>query len=264
MYVGSHTWDGPEGVVDESYTGSSSIAVSRGWKPVSVRILEVVSGSRKLVAEREWILKYCKLFGVSSLVKYASKYSSSWCSKFRTDGLMINCHSNSLEHSLEAAHSKEVRKRVGMSMSKSLNYKEAHIKSSNTRKVNGIIPRPRWVRVFREEEFVFEGLLTKACEFIGNRGWNSSISQRFSRGENSVRHYEYLFVLCDDEDSQVKALLHNVKRGKPVILSVDGEICTEFRMACLLGVSRRKAKSLIQSNEDFFYYNSHVVRVVLR
>lgn len=34
MYVGSHTWDGPEGVVDESYTGSSSIAVSRGWKPV--------------------------------------------------------------------------------------------------------------------------------------------------------------------------------------------------------------------------------------
>lgn len=66
MYVGSHTWDGSEGAVDEEYHGSSVIACKYGWVPVETSILEVVSEERKYVSEREWILKYCNEFGGAS------------------------------------------------------------------------------------------------------------------------------------------------------------------------------------------------------
>ena len=49
MYVGSHTWDGPEGAVDEDYHGSSVIACKYGWVPVEVSILEVVSEERSML-----------------------------------------------------------------------------------------------------------------------------------------------------------------------------------------------------------------------
>lgn len=108
MYVGSHTWDGPEGAVDEDYHGSSVIACKYGWVPVEVSILEVVSEERKYVAEREWILKYCNEFGVHPIVK---KLHPDFGLQFKT-GVLINCHSNSVECALRKAHSKEVRSKV--------------------------------------------------------------------------------------------------------------------------------------------------------
>lgn len=105
LYVGSHTWNGDRGVVDKDYHGSSVLASKFGWVPVETVILEDVVQSRKLVAEREWILKYCSEFGVHSLVK---KLHPDFGLQFK-DGLMLNCHANSCESTLSAAHSKEVR-----------------------------------------------------------------------------------------------------------------------------------------------------------
>lgn len=104
MYVGSHTWDGPKGAVDEDYHGSSVIACKYGWVPVEVSILEVVSEERKYVAEREWILKYCNEFGVHPIVK---KLHPDFGLQFKT-GVLINCHSNSYEY-LRTAESNEKR-----------------------------------------------------------------------------------------------------------------------------------------------------------
>lgn len=129
MYVGSHTWDGPEGAVDEDYHGSSVIACKYGWVPVEVSILEVVSEERKYVAEREWILKYCNEFGVHPIVK---KLHPDFGLQFKT-GVLINCHSNSVECALRKAHSKEVR-----------------IKATETLKRNGKIVK--WIKSGQTKE----------------------------------------------------------------------------------------------------------------
>lgn len=129
MYVGSHTWDGPEGAVDEDYHGSSVIACKYGWVPVEVSILEVVSEERKYVAEREWILKYCNEFGVHPIVK---KLHPDFGLQFKT-GVLINCHSNSVECALRKAHSKEVR-----------------IKATETLKRNGKIVK--WIEAGQTKE----------------------------------------------------------------------------------------------------------------
>lgn len=94
MYVGSHTWDGPEGAVDEDYHGSSVIACKYGWVPVEVSILEVVSEERKYVAEREWILKYCNEFGVHPIVK---KLHPDFGLQFKT-GVLIKIVRGSVYH----------------------------------------------------------------------------------------------------------------------------------------------------------------------
>lgn len=129
MYVGSHTWDGPEGAVDEDYHGSSVIACKYGWVPVEVSILEVVSEERKYVAEREWILKYCNEFGVHPIVK---KLHPDFGLQFKT-GVLINCHSNSVECALRKAHSKEVR-----------------VKATETLKRNGKIVK--WIKSGQTKE----------------------------------------------------------------------------------------------------------------
>lgn len=114
LYVGSHTWKGRVGELDPDYLGSSVLAESFGWRPVHIELLEEVTKDRKFVAEREWILKYCKEFGVHPIVKYLHP---EFGRKFNT-GLVLNCHANSAEPALRP---------------------ESRIKSYETRKARGLI-----------------------------------------------------------------------------------------------------------------------------
>lgn len=104
LYVGSHTWNGNDGELDLSYLGSSAIARNMGWVPIKVTLLESVQNDRKLIAEREWILRYCRKYGCAPQVK---RIDPLWFSNFG-EGLMLNCHSNSAEPILR----KEVRERA--------------------------------------------------------------------------------------------------------------------------------------------------------
>lgn len=105
MYVGSHTWDGPEGVLDTNYHGSSHVAQLYNWRPSKEVILEIVSPERKTVAERYWILKYCESFGIHPAAIACDKEKNiKFTSQFKI-GVMLNCHSNSAE---QLVHDKDV------------------------------------------------------------------------------------------------------------------------------------------------------------
>lgn len=112
LYVGSHKWDG-EGI-DPNYHGSSAVAKRYGWSPTKEEILEVVSPERKLVAEREWIEKYCSEYGIAHIVKEWAKLHNAWVQKYK-DGLMLNAHSNSAYQMYANGHSKEAVKKQAAS-----------------------------------------------------------------------------------------------------------------------------------------------------
>lgn len=96
LYIGSHTWTGPPGILDPSYHGSSHIASHFHWMPSKIEVLEQCLDERKFVAEKEWIITYASKYGVAPLVfnftknKFVQQYSN-------PRGLLINCHSNSAE-----------------------------------------------------------------------------------------------------------------------------------------------------------------------
>ena len=97
LYVGAHTWDGPEGVLDPNYHGSSTIAELNKWTPIKEEILEVVSFDKNPISvECYYIVKYLKEFGISELaVKFShcKEWANSW-----NRGLMLNCHANDCLH----------------------------------------------------------------------------------------------------------------------------------------------------------------------
>lgn len=110
LYVGSHSWCGPVGEIDPNYSGSSQIALRFKWKPERIILLEVVSESRKLIAEREWIERYCRKYGIADCAIKCAR--STWALKFSSNGRMLNLHSNTSESMREASLTKEVRAKV--------------------------------------------------------------------------------------------------------------------------------------------------------
>lgn len=108
--MGSHSWCGRKGEIDSNYFGSSCVAENFGWKPIKIEILEVVSEDRKLLAEREWIQKYCKEFGIADCAILCSR--SPWALQFRKHGRMLNLHANGSESMREASLRRDVRMKV--------------------------------------------------------------------------------------------------------------------------------------------------------
>lgn len=109
LYVGSHTWDGPEGVLDPNYHGSSTVAEVNHWAPVKEEILEVVSEDRKFIAEREWINFYADREGIADAAQKLYRWSRVWINTKPKHGRLLNCHCNNAEQATEAARSKESR-----------------------------------------------------------------------------------------------------------------------------------------------------------
>lgn len=108
LYVGSHTWDG-EGI-DPNYHGSSSVAKKYHWNVLSIEILEViVDDARKFIAEKDWIEHYASQYGIADCAMCLSKRNgNAWCLKYSRNGLLLNCHANTLEQ----AHTSESRKKA--------------------------------------------------------------------------------------------------------------------------------------------------------
>lgn len=127
-YVGSHTWSGPQYVLDSSYQGSSSVAKQYHWVPVYQQFLkDITNAPNKFRVESEEIIMYLKLFGIAPPARStAHKNGNFWVDQFHT-GTMLNCHANTLEHCLSKAHSSE-----------------ANQKRVETRKFNGSLQR--WVK----------------------------------------------------------------------------------------------------------------------
>lgn len=141
FYVGSHTWDGPEGVLDPNYHGSSGVAKHNNWLPVKEEILEVVPIHRHYAAEREWILRFCIKFGIADCALVLSP-DNSWARKFKNHGKMLNLHCNNAEQATKASLSKETRlKQVALKKeTKSGIFSSAsHSKVNKTRLTNGTL-----------------------------------------------------------------------------------------------------------------------------
>lgn len=93
LYVGSHTWDGPLGVVDPTYLGTSYVAKRYGWQPCSTTILEETVKFRDK-RERYWIERYAAVYGIADCARLLSPKNELWISKYARYGRLINCHAN--------------------------------------------------------------------------------------------------------------------------------------------------------------------------
>lgn len=91
-YVGSHTWDGPEGQLDPAYHGTSYIAKRNKFELFDERYIETVKGG---AIEREgyWINFYADLLGIADIV-FSSSKDNPWIKTKKPHGSLINCHAN--------------------------------------------------------------------------------------------------------------------------------------------------------------------------
>lgn len=108
-YIGSHSWKGPVGQIDESYATSSYIAKQYRWRWVSMEILEVLPDGKN-IRQREcyWINKYAEEYGIADIAYSRGKLHGGniWIEKWRRGGKMINCHDNSCEHATYVSQKK--------------------------------------------------------------------------------------------------------------------------------------------------------------
>lgn len=228
LYVGSHTWKGSG--IDPSYQGSSKVAEHYGWKPITSKILEVVSSERKFIAESEWIKRYATEFGIADC---ALIFSNQFTMKYKTHGLLLNLHSNTMEQAypkgLRVCMSKEVRKvacpkayktqksrGVGLphyqhsdtdynkmvsTRSKTSGYSlssQTVDKIRKTKKQKSSIPgygKHLKCKVFKDGAFVTSGLITTVCRELGHKNWQSGISHHIRRGETTILYHGYQFIL---------------------------------------------------------------------
>lgn len=112
FYVGSHTWNGPLGQLDQSYHGSSKIAALYHWVPVKEEIIEVVNRSEVKTSDRErfWIKEFASRYGIADCAAINS-VSADWLLQFPKHGKMLNLHSNSMEQALAVAFTDEVNQK---------------------------------------------------------------------------------------------------------------------------------------------------------
>lgn len=193
LYVGSHTWDGEVGVVDPDYIGSSGIAKGYGWIPEKIEILEVVEGERRYSAEREWILKYCKEFGVSSISRNLQPL---WAALFK-DGIMLNCCSVDHRH-LHAGITKEVT-----------------LRSQLTRNANG--STRRWIESAHTEEAnrrrvetnKIRGNYKKIIEATHSEEANKKRAETLKK----IGHFDLMLQKAITEESKRKSLETRIKTG---------------------------------------------------
>lgn len=93
LYVGSHTWCGDG--LDPNYFGSSKVANYFHWKPIKVEVL--CYSDDKLHDESKLIMKYCEMHGIACCAKKMAHASgNTWVDNFK-DGLMLNCHANTMD-----------------------------------------------------------------------------------------------------------------------------------------------------------------------
>lgn len=130
LYVGSHTWDGPLGVVDPSYSGSSTVAINHKMQPIEIRVLESFTGGdfNSLKKESMWINKYAAEVGIAQIACYnlGEFKPTEWQLKYKIGGKLLNKHANTMENAIVAAAEKEVRRRAVQSriLSGKDNYKD--------------------------------------------------------------------------------------------------------------------------------------------
>lgn len=109
LYVGSHTWSGDG--IDPNYHGSSKVALYYGWVPTSVEILQEAPQS-KLLDESKFIRQFCKLNGIAPCAKQMAQASNNtWVNNYK-DGLMLNCHSNTLDAARSSLTKEDYRNRA--------------------------------------------------------------------------------------------------------------------------------------------------------
>lgn len=193
LYVGSHTWDGEVGVVDPDYIGSSGIAKGYGWIPEKIEILEVVEGERRYSAEREWILKYCKEFGVSSISRNLQPL---WAAPFK-DGLMLNCCTSdwklaSLSLTKEVRSRAQITRRINGSLARSI--KLAHTKEANRKRV---------------ETNKLRGNYKKIIEATHSHESNVKRAETF----RASGHFDLMLQKATTEESKRKSLETRIKTG---------------------------------------------------
>lgn len=205
LYVGSHSWKGVVGELDPNYLGSSTLADSFGWVPVSVELLESVSKDRKFTAEREWMLKYCNEFGVHPTVKYLHP---EFGSKFGI-GLLLNCHSNSVEPALSSTartKSYKTRKERGLI--------DKWVKSGSTKEVRDKIFKiqlesgsfHRFLKAAHSEESVKKRVATCKQNGAFERFMNASRSSEALKKAQSVRELNGLFQAMIDRAHSLEAI----------------------------------------------------------
>lgn len=112
LYVGSCTRsDNVPNKVNPTYQGSSTLVNRYGWDKYLVAHCFIRNTNKPLIDEGILIKEMCEEHGVLPLAKQASQQNNNfWPSKFK-DGVMLNCHCNTLEH----AHQK--RRLLGSSES---------------------------------------------------------------------------------------------------------------------------------------------------
>lgn len=98
LYVGSCTRAGNlPNRVNKTYRGSSSLVKKYGWDKYLVGHCFIRNTDKPLVDEGILIQEMCVEFGVFSFAKQVSRRNGNvWPSKFK-DGIMLNCHCNTLE-----------------------------------------------------------------------------------------------------------------------------------------------------------------------
>lgn len=189
LYAGSCTRaDNLPNKVNPTYKGSSTMVTKYGWDKYLVAHCFIRNTNKPLIDEGILIKEMCEEYGILPLAKKVSQQNNNfWPSKFK-NGIMLNCHCNTLEH----AHQK--RRIFGSSKSQKehsrVSIKLAAKVSAFNRK--GQVPNSQLAASFKHQQNVMHnGLSPKAKQNLVSLNNSHCYDHDFQQKVHRTRAQNY-------------------------------------------------------------------------